>query len=355
VGKPALWRNEIKGCCFQNTLLRVRSRASVPEYLLYLLRYDALSGRLGDAARGVGIHHLGARRIASWTVAVPPLGEQRRIVAAIEEQLSRLDAAELSLRAAQRKLAVLSERVVETALSGDWSWASTGDVTRVQGGIQKQPKRRPLRNTAPFLRVANVLRGKLDLSEVHAVELFDGELDRYRLVAGDLLVVEGNGSIEQIGRSAMWRGEIPDCVHQNHLIRVRPGPSLLPEFLDIYWNSAVTRRRLAKVASSTSGLYTLSTAKVKAVPVPIPSLEVQRRLVEDLDRQRSVVLNLASEVVTALRRSAALRRSVFERAFTGQLVPQDPTDEPASGLVEPVESKQAGTVKPPRRRRRVPA
>jgi type I restriction enzyme S subunit len=153
----------------------------------------------------------------------------------------------------------------------------------------------------------------------------------------------------------MWRGEIEDCVHQNHLIRVRPGSSLLPAFLDIYWNSAVTRRRLADVASSTSGLYTLSTAKVRAVPVPIPSMEVQRRVVENVDRQRSVIGNLASGAIMALRRSAALRRSVLERAFRGQLVPQEPTDEPATDLLERIVRQRAGTAKPSRRGRRVPA
>lgn len=95
-----------------------------------------------------------------------------------------------------------------------WSYARIDTIAQVQGGIQKQGKRRPVKNKYPFLRVANVLRGKLDLSEVHEVELFDGELERYRLKPGDLLVVEGNGSPDQIGRAAVWDGTIPDCVHQ---------------------------------------------------------------------------------------------------------------------------------------------
>src|SRR5579863_8682809 len=103
-----------------------------------------------------------------------------------------------------------------------WEWVETGSIAEVQGGIQKQPKRKPVANMYPFLRVANVPRGRLDLSDVHKVELFDGEIERYRLRLGDLLVVEGNGSLEQIGRAAQWGGEIEDCVHQNHLIRVRP-------------------------------------------------------------------------------------------------------------------------------------
>ncbi len=97
VGKPALWRGEIEGCCFQNTLIRVRSRGPIPEYLRYFILGEARSGRLGDAAPGVGIHHIGSSRLSAWRVAVPPVNEQRRIVAAIEEQFSRLDALEATI------------------------------------------------------------------------------------------------------------------------------------------------------------------------------------------------------------------------------------------------------------------
>jgi type I restriction enzyme S subunit len=92
-------------------------------------------------------------------------------------------------------------------LPSGWEWIDAGSITQVQGGIQKQPKRRPVANSFPFLRVANVLRGRLDLGDVHEIELFDGEIERYRLQPGDLLVVEGNGSPDQIGRAAQWHGE----------------------------------------------------------------------------------------------------------------------------------------------------
>src|SRR4051812_46932786 len=91
-------------------------------------------------------------------------------------------------------------------LPAGWCWAPVEQVANVQGGIQKQPKRAPGQNSRPFLRVANVLRNRLDLSEVHRIELFGDELSRLRLQVGDLLVVEGNGSKTEIGRSALWNG-----------------------------------------------------------------------------------------------------------------------------------------------------
>jgi type I restriction enzyme S subunit len=169
-----------------------------------------------------------------------------------------------------------------------WVWTDTGTVTEVQGGIQKQPKRRPTVHRYPFLRVANVLRGRLDLREVHEIELFDGELEKFRLRVGDLLVVEGNGSPDQIGRAACWHGDIEDCVHQNHLIRVRPAAAAIDsKYLTYYWNASRTTEYLRSIASSTSGLYVLTAAKVRGVRIPMPPLEEQRRIVAAIEEQFS--------------------------------------------------------------------
>jgi type I restriction enzyme S subunit len=174
-----------------------------------------------------------------------------------------------------------------TGLPAGWLRVSLADVAEVQGGIQKQQSRRPEKNKFPFLRVANVLRGSLNLTDVHEVELFDGELDRFRLRHGDLLVVEGNGSPAHIGRAARWQDAIPDCVHQNHLIRVRPSPILDSRYLELVWNSPDISEQLVRVASTTSGLYTLNTAKVKGVKIPFAPLAEQRRIVEILDEHLS--------------------------------------------------------------------
>ena len=90
VGKPAMWHGEIDDCCFQNTLLRVRTRYLQPTYLLWFFKWLAISGQFARGSRGVGIHHLGAKALSEWDVPVAPLDEQKRIVAVIEEQFSRL-------------------------------------------------------------------------------------------------------------------------------------------------------------------------------------------------------------------------------------------------------------------------
>jgi type I restriction enzyme, S subunit len=201
-------------------------------------------------------------------VFLPPLNEQRRIVAKIEAVKARSQQVKEALEAIPSLLEQFRQSVLAAAFRGDltadwreknpdvepasvllerirrnrqqnkaknkkqeeinltnlpelpksWCWASLGEVSAIQGGIQKQPKRVPNKNAYPFLRVANVPRGGLNLDNVHQIELFGNELEKLRLHKGDLLIVEGNGSPSEIGRMAIWDGSIKDCVHQNHLI-----------------------------------------------------------------------------------------------------------------------------------------
>lgn len=118
VGKPAIWRDELPTCCLQNTLVRVRSKGPVPEYLLLVLREAALGGKFARAAIGVGIHHLGAARLSKWPVALPPIEEQQRIVEAHAELETDLLAGEADLSAAKEIAAQLRLAVLRKAVDG---------------------------------------------------------------------------------------------------------------------------------------------------------------------------------------------------------------------------------------------
>lgn len=341
-GRAAVWKDQLPGALYQKALHRVRfiDGAVDPNFFVYQLELLAATGDLARGFTGSTIKHLPREAFVELPLRVPPVGEQRRIVAAIEEHLSALDAAVTGLKRARANIvrfraAALDEAVCagRQALPTGWRWMSLGDLADVQGGIQKQPKRAPRSNHYPFLRVANVHRGRLVLDEVHRIELFGAELSRLRLEPGDLLIVEGNGSQGEIGRMAVWDGSIDDCVHQNHIIRARPRPDALSEYLAIYWNSPAGSRRVQAVASSTSGLHTLSVAKVKGISVPLPPLEEQVRIIDAVGGRLDVVDRTAAEIDVQLARAARLRQSILHRAFSGSLVPQDPADEPADELL----------------------
>jgi len=220
-----------------------------------------------------------------------------------------------------------------------WVWASVNQLSEIQGGIQKQPSRLPVLNKYPFLRVANVARGKLNLDEVHQIELFPGELERLALIEGDVLIVEGNGSLTEIGRCAIWDGSISNAVHQNHLIRVRP-IAMASQFVETWLNSLGGIDKLTKLAATTSGLYTLSVGKISKIPVPIAPLIEQGAAITELVKGLSALDAQVKWVSHSLKQSTAQRQNILRAAFSGQLVPQGPDDETASLLLARIHAER---------------
>jgi type I restriction enzyme S subunit len=214
----------------------------------------------------------------------------------------------------------------------NWIWASMGQIGIVSGGLTQNQKREALALQRPFLRVANVYKNRLDLTAVHQIGVSENELERVTLQKNDMLVVEGNGSIEQIGRVALWDGSIKDCVHQNHLIKVRFIDPLVAWYALAWCMSPHGRRQIMRVASSTAGLHTLSISKVQALPVPIPSFEELQILKDGFEVTDSLVTKYRSAIATEVRKSFTLKQAVLNAAFSGKLIAKNPSDAPASAL-----------------------
>jgi len=222
-----------------------------------------------------------------------------------------------------------------------WCWSTVEQTAIVTGGITKNAKRTAFPLQVPYLRVANVYADELRLDDVREIGVTDDEFTRTQLQPGDMLVVEGNGSVEQIGRVALWNGEVAGCSHQNHLIRARFVHKQIVRWALQWLLSRGGRIHVQRVASSTSGLHTLSISKVSALPVPLPPLAESLRLIAEIDRQSSLASDLDRTLEASLARMQRLRQSVLKWAFEGKLVEQDPNDEPASLLLERIRSEIA--------------
>ena len=118
VGKPAVWNDEVPDCCFQNTLIRVRAPEPLVPFLHLHFYKDALTGEFARAARGVGIHHLGAKTLSGWEVHLPPPDEQRRIVETIDSYLTRLDDVIATLERVRRNLKRYRASILKAAVEG---------------------------------------------------------------------------------------------------------------------------------------------------------------------------------------------------------------------------------------------
>jgi type I restriction enzyme, S subunit len=222
-----------------------------------------------------------------------------------------------------------------------WAWVTVGQIGEVTGGLTKNPRREKLSYKIPYLRVANVYAGQLDLMEVKTIGIEENEIERVLLAPGDLLVVEGNGSIDQIGRVALWDGKIALCAHQNHLIKVRFAEAKLGEYVLWWFLSNEGRNFITRVASSTSGLHTLNISKVASLPVPLPPLMEQQQIVSEIDRVFSITNASQQAIGLTSRQAERLRQSILKQAFEGKLIKQHSNDEPAELLLERIRIERA--------------
>ena len=198
-------------------------------------------------------------------------------------------------------------------IPSNWIWQRIKDLYEVSGGIQKTPHRTPVSNFSPYLRVANVQRGRLNLDQIEHFELFDGELDRWRLQSGDLLVVEGNGSEKEIGRCAIWNGEIENCVHQNHIIRMRPIDHSGQSFTLVFLNSPTGMAEMKRLAITTSGLYSLSVGKIREILIPLPPLAEQHRIVAKIERLMEFCDRLEESIEAAKTKQTELLNALMSQ------------------------------------------
>lgn len=200
-----------------------------------------------------------------------------------------------------------------------WFNFALDELAEISGGLTKNAKRNSFEEKVPYLRVANVYSNELKLDEIEKIGIQESEKSRTLLKHNDLLIVEGNGSIEQIGRVALWNNAINPCYHQNHLIKARFYPFVLPSFVLYFLMSPIGRERIINVASSTTGLHTLSLTKVANLIIPICSITEQTQIVAILEQKLTACDQLATELATQLKQAELLKQAVLKAAFSGRL------------------------------------
>lgn len=256
--------------------------------------------------------------VLGYEIPLPSLAAQRRVVEQIEKLSTKIHEANfLRLQAAKEADALIGS-LAKRLFGKCNAHAGINDIADVQGGIQKGPHRAPGANPVRYLTVAHVQRNQVITGDARFFEVTAPELERWRLLSGDVLIIEGNGSAAQIGRTALFRGEIADCVHQNHVIRIRPDLSRMrPEFLNAFLNSPAGQEAVQAQSRTTSGLRTLSVGRIKAINVPVPPVSEQRNIMSELnvlEKRVNALTSLQAESATELD---ALLPSILDHAFNG--------------------------------------
>lgn len=411
VGKVATVPPSLAGANITQSSVRIRADATIilPSLIASQLQCSALLRQFSDKMLGTGVPRLNVGDVRTLLVVVPPLGEQRRIVAKLDEFLTAsrrareaLDAVPAMLdqyrksvlaaafrgeltedwRAKHPKVQpavslleqIQAERVERAALGegrpirtlsathavalwdvpSTWSWASLESLGDVHLGQQRAPQFQTGKYTRPYLRVANIKDDRIDYSDVASMDFGPDDFDHYRLRAGDILLSEGQ-SPQLVGQSAIYDGRIDGLCFQKTLHRFRRhGSSPSPEFFQLVFRHYVKSGVFQQIASLTVNIAHLTLVRLKPLAVPVPPTAEQQEIVRRVEAALARIEKVRAYVAEQREKLDALDRSILDKAFRGELVPQAPSDEPASVMLERLRAERAalGDGKKPRGRGR---
>jgi type I restriction enzyme S subunit len=354
-------------------------------YLAYAIRAHERQILHSCSKEGTTVASVETPLLERLPLPLAPLSEQERIADKLDTLLARVDACRERIGRIQGILKRFRQAILAAATSGEltrewrearglggdvqsfpledaeairdftfpasWSARRLVDIATITGGVTKDSKKQSADFVElPYLRVANVQRGHIDLSEVKTIRVPPERVSDLLLRAGDILFNEG-GDIDKLGRGWIWNDELPACVFQNHVFRARLlDPAFEPRYFSWYGNSRGYEYFLAH-GKQTTNLASINKSVLSALPVAVPPADEQAEIV----RRASELLQHADALERHCRHAAAqvvtLTPSTLAKAFRGELVPQNSTDEPASALLEKVKTAKANAVVTPSERR----
>ncbi|MEA1940735.1 MAG: restriction endonuclease subunit S [Pseudomonadota bacterium] len=298
------------------------------------------------------------KSISGFEVMVPPAPEQKRIAAKIDSLTAksaraRTELAKIEALVERYKAAIYLDAFTtapdqsSTGELNDWTrllsaralpphWARVrlGDIAEIQSGIALGKKRRPDQKLIelPYLRVANVQRGHLNLTDVKSTSVTEAEAEKLLLQPGDILMNEG-GDRDKLGRGWVWSGEVYRCIHQNHVFRVRLKDRDFPPKYISHFANEFGKRHFFDEGTQTTNLASISKTKLSQLPVAIPPAHEAKQIVLHLERRLRFLDTVRQACHDATQMSLRLDCSILTQAFNGQLVLQSPDDEPAIELL----------------------
>lgn len=321
VGRVGHVADDLPGHAFSNFLHLLRPDVAEinPAFLGWVLFRVNRTGRiLRLEQQTTQMRNLNFRDYLTMPLPVPPPDEQ----AAIARVLDAVDAAIDRAREAVIKAEMLDHSLLHDLLDcgknrpAHWQHKRVGDVADVGSGVTLGKDVTGFKHAdLPYLRVANVQDGHLDLSTVKTVKVRVDDVERYRLEPGDVLMTEG-GDLDKLGRGTLWEGQIPDCLHQNHIFRVRTDRSQLdPRFFALVVESDIAKRYFNRVAKRTTNLASTNKTQVLAFVFPLPPLKEQVQIAEVMGASKATLRAVKSKCA-ALEQ---LKKSLMHDLLTGTM------------------------------------
>lgn len=338
-------------------------------YLFYWVCSEPFISGISKAQDGTMYPAIRDSDLGEALIALPPFQEQRRIVGTLDSRLARSSVARNELAHIPKLVARYKQAVLLDAFRGNltadwrassssnihgilnkeriailpkeqfgplprgWAWVSAGSLCTIKGGIALGKKRSAGTELVevPYLRVANVQRGWLNLEEIKTIPVTHKEAAALYLQPGDVLMNEG-GDRDKLGRGWVWDGQISNCIHQNHVFRLRPRLRDLPGRYISYYANEFAQRYFVDEGKQTTNLASISLGKVSALPIPVAPPEEMMLIVERIERSFQKIDGIALDAARAMALLDRLDESFLAKAFRGELA----TEEPAKQVLESV-------------------
>lgn len=314
IGNPVLVKKDRPFSIKNVALFKIDEMKVHAPFFKFMLDSPVITQQLDANSRGGNQKFVSLSSLRNMQIPLPPLPEQKRIAAI-------LDKADAIRRKRQQAVKLTEEllRSVFLDMFGDpvtnpkgWKEARLEDVAEIVSGVTKGRKLDGKPTVmAPYLRVANVQDGYLDLNEIKEIEVLPYDVAKYRLNVGDVLLTEG-GDPDKLGRGSVWHGQVTDCIHQNHIFRVRSKTDkLMPDFLSMLIGSERGKRYFLRAAKQTTGIASINSTQLKSFPVLIPSLELQQSFAKCTSSTQKLNQRLNETEST----TDTLFNSLLQRAF----------------------------------------
>ncbi len=300
---------------------------------------------------GTAIPYIRLGNLQEFPIPVPPLAQQQRIVDRIESLFAKLDEAKQKAQDALDSFETRKAAILHKAFTGEltaqwrkkhsigmesWETKKLSEVSTLQTGLMKGKNYSGKTVMLPYLRVANVQDGFLNLSEIKEIEVSEELIDRYSLKNGDVLFTEG-GDYDKLGRGTVWQGQIKNCLHQNHVFVVRPQADVLsPYFLSYQAGSRYGKQYFLKCSKQTTNLASINSTQLKGFPVLMPTIEEQAQIVLLIDDLLAKEQQAKEAAEGVLEQIDLMKKAILARAFRGELGTNDPREESAVELLKQV-------------------
>ena len=388
-GRSAIWNAGVTDIKFQKALHRVRPHASaLPEYLLHCLFRDASSGQLGEYFTGTTIKHFPGEALAKYRVPLAPLAEQHRIVEKIESLFARSGQARDGLAHIPKLIERYRQAVLAAAFRGDltaewraghpnekaiqssefrkqarrgsrtavaelrakstdlgslpqsWTAGQIGNIARLQPGYAFKSAHFS-EGGVRLLRGTNIIPGGTRWDEVVRLpESMAPDFHEYELNAGEIVIAMDRPIVSNgLKVARMSKSDLP-CLLLQRVGRFDLQPCLDPNYLWHFLHSPLFIDHIRDQATG-SDLPHISASDIESVSLPIPPLNEQKAIAGVVDALLARVGAISQEIDRASSFLDRLDQSILDKAFKGELVPQDPSDEPASKLLERIKASRS--------------